>query len=228
MFPQVGYCQGMNFMVSIILEVMNHNEHLSFLIFVHFLNSKKLSVESVFMQGLPELELMNFTFDKLIQYFCRDLYEHLDELEMRTEYFTFKWCLTLYSCFLPVELTTHVFDLFILDGWPAIYEIGISLMNNFLGDKLKEMETMADVSQYFRDDMRMSMTYGEEKMREIVFGTHMLQLSSILPLLKENYYSRIAQEEGEQNTNTQNQNMVQEGEQEEQKTPIQTERIMME
>ena len=185
---------------------------MSFLIFVHFLNSKKLSVENVFMQGLPELELMNFTFEKLIQYFCRDLYEHLDELEMRTEYFTFKWCLTLYSCFLPVELTTHVFDLFILDGWPTIYEVGISLMNNFLGDKLKEMETMADVSQYFRDDMRMSITYGEAKMREIVFGTHMLQFSSIIPLLKENYYSRIAQEEDEQNSNTQNQNMsTQEG-----------------
>lgn len=33
MNPQIGYCQGMNFMVSIILEITGNNEHISFLIF---------------------------------------------------------------------------------------------------------------------------------------------------------------------------------------------------
>lgn len=98
--------------------------------------AKRLNVESVFMQGLPELSLMNYNFERLIQYFSPDIFDHLEELDMRTEYFTFKWCLTLYSCFLPAEVVIHVFDLFVLDGWPIIYEIGLSIIKNFLGPKL--------------------------------------------------------------------------------------------
>ena len=73
---------------------------------------------------------------------------------MKTEYFTFKWSLTLYSCFLPAEVVIHVFDLFVMDGWPVIYEIGISIIKNFLGPKLLQMESMMEVSQYFRDEVR--------------------------------------------------------------------------
>ena len=162
----------MNFMVSIILDITGNNEHFSFLIFQYFLMSKRLNVESVFMQGLPELSLMNYTFERLIQYFCQETYEHLEELDMRTEYFTFKWCLTLYSCFLPAELVTHVFDLFILDGWPIIYEIGISMMKNFLSKKLLTMESMMDISHFFRVDMRQIKTFRAADRRKIMFGTH--------------------------------------------------------
>lgn len=104
---------------------------------------------------------------------------------MKTEYFTFKWCLTLYSCFLPAELVINVFDLFVLDGWPSIYEIGISMINNFMGDKLLKMESMMDISHYFRVNMRASKTFREDTRRDIFFGTHNLNLEPILPLLKE-------------------------------------------
>jgi len=164
----------MNFMVSIILEITSNNEHYSFLIFQYFLMAKRLNIESVFMQGLPELSLMNYTFERLIQYFSPDVFDHLDEIDMRTEYFTFKWCLTLYSCFLPAEVTIPVFDLFILEGWPTIYEVGISIIKNFLGPKLIQMESMMDVSQYFRDDMRKIETFKAEDIRRILFGTHKL------------------------------------------------------
>jgi hypothetical protein len=70
---------------------------------------------------------------------------------MKTEYFTFKWIMTLYSCFLPQELCIHIFNLFILDGWPAIYRVGISLLNNFMSENLLKMESMMEISEYFRD-----------------------------------------------------------------------------
>jgi hypothetical protein len=67
-------------------------------------------------------------------------------VDMKTEYFTFKWNMTLFSCFLPVDLLVHIFDLFALEGWPAIYKIGISLLNNFLGEKLMEQEGLMEIS----------------------------------------------------------------------------------
>mmetsp|Transcript_39076 Transcript_39076/g.59569 ORF Transcript_39076/g.59569 Transcript_39076/m.59569 type:complete len:85 (-) Transcript_39076:1036-1290(-) len=78
---------------------------------------------------------------------------------MKTEYFTFKWNITLFSCFLPIEILPHVFDLFLLDGWPAIYKIGVSLLNNFMSENLLEMETMMEMCQYFRDEVRKNDTF---------------------------------------------------------------------
>ena len=128
---------------------------------------------------------MNYNFERFIQYFNPELYEHLDEMDMKTEYFTFKWCLTLYSCFLPAELVINVFDLFVLEGWPSIYEIGISMINNFMGEKLLKMESMMDISHYFRVNIRAIKTFKEDTRRKIFFGTHNLNLEPILPLLKE-------------------------------------------
>lgn len=55
---------------------------------------------------------------------------------MKCEYFTFKWCLTLYSCFLPCEMVVKIFDLFMIEGWDAIYKVGISLLLNLLANKM--------------------------------------------------------------------------------------------
>jgi hypothetical protein len=55
---------------------------------------------------------------------------------MRTEYFTFKWCLTLFSCFLPQDLVIQIFNLFLIEGWEAIYKIGVSLLKSFIGDQM--------------------------------------------------------------------------------------------
>lgn len=73
---------------------------------------------------------------------------------MKTEYFTFKWCMTLYSCALPVNVLLHIFDQFVNGGWPAIYKIGISLLNNYMGPKILAMENMMEISSFLRDDMR--------------------------------------------------------------------------
>jgi len=103
-------------------------------------------MESLFVDGLPELAVMNFAFEKSIKKFCPKLFGFLRSVDMKTEYFTFKWNMTLFSCFLPVELLVHIFDLFALEGWPAIYKIGISLLNNFLGEKLMEQEGLMEIS----------------------------------------------------------------------------------
>jgi hypothetical protein len=89
---------------------------------------------------------MNFTFEKLIEYYCPILYYHLVQIDMKTEYFTFKWCLTLFSCFLPQDVVIQVFNLFLIEGWDAIYKIGISLLKNLIGEQMMKMETMMDVS----------------------------------------------------------------------------------
>jgi small G protein signaling modulator 3 len=80
------------------------------------------------------------------------LFNHLQHIQMSTDYFTSKWIMTLFACFLPYEILPPIFDVFLMDGWRAIFRIGIAL--------LKEMEftllkmDMAEISIYFRDSVR--------------------------------------------------------------------------
>lgn len=97
---------------------------------------------------------MNYTFEKLIQKHCYKLFMHFKSCEMKTEYFTFKWSMTLFSCALPADILINIFDLFVLDGWPSIYKVGISLLNNFISPVVMEMDNMMEISEYFRDTLR--------------------------------------------------------------------------
>ena len=65
-----------------------------------------------------------------------------------------------------------IFDLFINQGWPAIYRIGISLLNNFMQTKVLEMDNMMDISHYFRDDMRQNSTFSNKSIHTVIMGAH--------------------------------------------------------
>ena len=71
---------------------------------------------------------------------------------MTTDYFTSKWIMTIFACFLPFDVLAPIFDIFLMDGWRAVFRIGIAL--------LREMESvllhmdMNQMSSYFRDNVR--------------------------------------------------------------------------
>ena len=71
---------------------------------------------------------------------------------MTTDYFTSKWIMTIFACFLPYSILSPIYDMYLMDGWKSVFRIGISL--------LKEMEEimlqmdMVDMSTYFRDNVR--------------------------------------------------------------------------
>ena len=169
------------------------------LVFVHFLNDRNLKMESLFYTGLPELHVMNYTFEKMIQKFCPKLFKHFRETDMKTEYFTFKWSMTIFSCALPWEILVHIFDLFVMDGWPSIYKIGVSLLNNFVAEKILPMDNMMEISQFFRDNLRFSKTFSEEDIHAIIMGSHTINITQQdLLKLKEDFYIELAQQKMKQ------------------------------
>ena len=61
---------------------------------------------------MPGLHLRNFQIGQLIQRRLPKLFNHLKKINMSTDYFTSKWIMTIFSCYLPFELITPVFDNF--------------------------------------------------------------------------------------------------------------------
>ena len=163
--------------------------------FTYFLGDKDLKMESLYVMGLPELAVMNYTFERCISKNCVKLYAHLRSVDMKTEYFTFKWNMTLFACFLPQEILIHIFDLFVVEGWPSVYRIGVSLLLNFLQEPVLQMDNMMEISQYFRDDVRKGEIFWIESMHKIIMGSHEIQLGkNDLIKLKEEFYIGLAKQ----------------------------------
>mmetsp|Transcript_26495 Transcript_26495/g.25628 ORF Transcript_26495/g.25628 Transcript_26495/m.25628 type:complete len:92 (-) Transcript_26495:783-1058(-) len=81
---------------------------------------------------------------------------------MTTDYFTSKWIMTIFSCFLPFEVLAPIFDIFIIDGWKAVFRIGIALLREMEGVLLKM--DMVQMSNYFRDNVRKEKVTSEFKL----------------------------------------------------------------
>lgn len=60
--------------------------------------------------------------------------------------------MTLFSCFLPYNLIAPIFDMFLLEGWRAIFRIGVALLR-ILEPELIRMD-MVEMCTYFRDTVR--------------------------------------------------------------------------
>ena len=104
------------------------------------------------VQGVPELHLKNFQLAQLIKFHMHGFFQYLRRHEMSTDYFTTKWFMTLYSCFLPVEVVIPIFDMFIYEGWRAVHRAGIAFLGN-LEKPLMKMD-MGEICCFFRDTIR--------------------------------------------------------------------------
>lgn len=58
------------------------------------------------------------------------LFNHLRSIQMTTDYFTSKWIMTIFACFLPYDVLAPIFDMFLLDGWRAVFRIGVALLRS--------------------------------------------------------------------------------------------------
>lgn len=65
---------------------------------------------------------------QLIKFHMPKFFQHLRKIQMSADYFTSKWFMTIFSCFLPYELLPPIFDMFITEGWKSIFRIGIALL----------------------------------------------------------------------------------------------------
>ena len=71
---------------------------------------------------------------------------------MSPDYFTSKWFMTIFACFLPYQVIAPIFDMFLLEGWRAVFRIGIALLK-ILQCEIATMD-MVEMCTYFRDTVR--------------------------------------------------------------------------
>ena len=103
---------------------------------VSVLEQPTYDMRGLFVTGMPRLELCLFTFERLLHIKERALGEHLtalkDEIQVpiypTCRLYATQWFMTFFARDFPLELSLHVWDIFLLEGWPIVFKIAIALM----------------------------------------------------------------------------------------------------
>ena len=73
--PQIGYVQGMGYMVAILLMYVDKTD--AFSIMLNLINNKVYAMKPFYMPGMPGLKVAIYTFISLFKKFIPKLCSHL-------------------------------------------------------------------------------------------------------------------------------------------------------
>ncbi|KIJ67793.1 hypothetical protein HYDPIDRAFT_173554 [Hydnomerulius pinastri MD-312] len=120
--PQVGYCQGLPFVVAVLLLNMPDEEAFSLL--VRLMHTYDL--RGHFLPEMPKLQLR--LFDRLIEELLPVLHVHFLRQGIKSSMFCSQWFLTLFSYRFPLDIVFRIYDNCIASGIEAIFAFSIVLL----------------------------------------------------------------------------------------------------
>eukprot|EP01102_Stenamoeba_stenopodia_P015983 TRINITY_DN5526_c0_g1_i2.p1 TRINITY_DN5526_c0_g1~~TRINITY_DN5526_c0_g1_i2.p1 ORF type:complete len:825 (+),score=163.96 TRINITY_DN5526_c0_g1_i2:165-2639(+) len=120
-----GYCQGMNYIVAMLLEFMP--EENAFWLFVRLM--KSYCIKGFFQQNSSFLLECMEVFDQNLAIHAPKAVEHLKKFNINATLYASKWFTTLFFYpGIPHQLCYRIFDLFCVDGLDILFRAGIALI----------------------------------------------------------------------------------------------------
>ena len=154
--PEIGYCQGMNFIVGALINFIN-DEETCFWIFLHFIDNIKL--KDLYLQNMPDYLIKLYQINFFIKEYYPKMHHHLKTTRINLDIFFSKWILTVFSNFLDFDTLYNVWDLFILDKWKAIFKFSI-IIASYMKDDLINID-LHTYSSYVRNNSLNSLKFKE-------------------------------------------------------------------
>ena len=144
--PEIGYCQGMNFIVGALINFINI-EKISFWIFLSFIDNLELNL--LFLKNMPDYLIRIYQLNFYIKTYFPQLSNHFKKNQINPHLFFSKWILTIFSSNLPFDILYKVWDVFIIDKWKAIFKFCLIFLNLMKKDLIKM--DLNSFSKYFRN-----------------------------------------------------------------------------
>lgn len=147
--PEIGYCQGMNFVASALFEFLE-DEELSFWVFLYFLDEMELN--SLYFENMPDYSIRIYQLNYYIKKHIPSLYSHFLKNQINPDLILSKWILTIFSSFLPFIILSKIWDIFIFDRWKALITFSIILLYDYK-DTFLQMD-LQKISKFIRENSR--------------------------------------------------------------------------
>mmetsp|Transcript_12822 Transcript_12822/g.35490 ORF Transcript_12822/g.35490 Transcript_12822/m.35490 type:complete len:492 (-) Transcript_12822:87-1562(-) len=153
--PNVGYCQGMNYVAGLLLLVSDCEEE-SFAVLVCLMDHPQFGLSGFYRERLPLLRRYLRACDKLVADTVPELREHFIKENVQPAVYLHQWFLTLFiNCF-PLSMVMIIWDVIVCEGLPVILRIAVSILQ-VLKDSLLSMH-FEDIIKFFK----MMKTYDDE------------------------------------------------------------------
>ena len=125
--PDVGYCQGLSFIVGILLIHCDNDEEKAFEFLKHLLIN--LGLRKQFRPDMLALQKYMYIVTRLLYDYEADLYQHLEDNEASAQLYCTPWFLTLFSSQFEMAFAVRVFDFLFAEGPIIIFKIALSIFN---------------------------------------------------------------------------------------------------
>ena len=153
--PEVGYRQGMSFLVLFFYQLLDYNEQKTF----YFLFSLEMETKykEIFRDDLHLLKIYYIVLDKIINLYKPEIYYKFVDNNLSTNYYSTSWFVTLFTntnCVFEKnnapKYVIKVMEDFILDGWSAIFNSGFTLTRYYF-KKIMEIEGDQIINYMIKD-----------------------------------------------------------------------------
>lgn len=128
-YPEIGYCQGMNFVAGVLLLVADGDEGETFGVLERVIT--KFGACGLYIAGFPLLDSFSGIFHRTLLSLDRELEEHLVALDVSDHIWVFKWWFTFYANIFTIQDSVRIFDCIFACGLKFIVNFAISLSSVF-------------------------------------------------------------------------------------------------
>lgn len=137
--PSISYCQGMNYVVAMLLRVFEGDETLAFHTLAWLMHSPDYNLQSLFSSDLQGLEEHFEIHKHLRKTRLPHLHEHFERHEITPDmYGASRWFMTQFSSLatFPMSIATQIWDWWILAGWRATHSIALAVLSEATAELL--------------------------------------------------------------------------------------------
>jgi hypothetical protein len=151
--PEVGYCQGMNFVAAFLLCKFNGDPVLAYAAFYSVLNSETVNLRVFFMKNLSGVLICQEQFQQLLRRHLPKLHLHFQIHEFLLGVFT-EWFMTIFIARgYSDELISRIWDLILIDGHKAILRVALAIMYRSQRHVLR-CDSFESIYLYFKQEER--------------------------------------------------------------------------
>ncbi|KAG0324984.1 GTPase-activating protein [Podila horticola] len=155
--PEVGYCQGLSFVVGPLLLNMPDEE--AFCVLVRMMSSYEM--RGHYTPDMNMLQLRLYQFEQLMEEQVPIIHKHFQNQGIRSTMYASQWFMTLFAYKFPLELVFRVYDIIFVEGIDSLLRFAIALLKAN-HDKIlnHDFETLIEylkngLFEYYLDDPSM-------------------------------------------------------------------------
>ncbi|EUD68191.1 hypothetical protein C922_01209 [Plasmodium inui San Antonio 1] len=127
-FQNVGYCQGMNYVVAILFLVLKDKLHTA-RCFIALL--KIFNLKGMYIYNFPQLKKIMYQLKILIKGYFPKLSSYFRRKKIKVDFFCINWFMTLFSQDLTFEQTVKLWDSFFLFGLKILIKLSLIFLSHF-------------------------------------------------------------------------------------------------